>query len=113
MQRLFTSFCFAAALLVASAASADPVTPTAVSVRTSDLDLSTEHGAERAMRRLERAADQVCGRQTAQTYPGTRPAYLSCRERTLSAAVAQLNAPLVAERYAQRRGAGDLALASR
>jgi UrcA family protein len=102
MTRLF-ALCLALTLCAAPAAFADPPAAS-VTVRSDDLDLSTERGAAFMLRRLEAAADQVCGRSVAERYPGTRDDYETCRAATLSAAVSRLNAPALGTAYAQRYG---------
>ncbi len=97
MSRLFKTVCVAALLSVAPLASvaADPVLPASIAVRSSDLDLATVEGAQTMLRRIERAAERVCGQSVAQRYPATRRAFETCRRATIASAVDGLNAPLV------------------
>ncbi len=104
MSRVFSAFCFAAVLAFAPVAMAGPFSER-VSVRTSDLDLSTAPGAQRMLRRIERAADRVCGESVARTYAGrTMRAFEACREATVAAAVVELGARRVSDAHARSHG---------
>lgn len=104
MSRFVQALLLSAAMLSAAPAFADPLTPASVSVRSNDLDLANEREAARMLRRLERAADAVCGRSVAERYPGQRDEYRACRAATLEAAVDQLGAPAVTTLHAARSG---------
>jgi UrcA family protein len=102
-----------AALTGAAPAFADAFTPRSVTVRSDDLDLSNRRDAARMLRRLERAADAVCGRTVAEHYSGQRDEYRSCRAATLEAALNQLGAPTVAALHRAQDGGGEVELADR
>ena len=113
MLRLIQAFIFSLAALAAPSAFADTQAPAAVTVRTDDLDLGNERGAARMLRRLERAAEQVCGRDIADRYPSQRDEYRACREATLQASVRQLGAGEVSDLYGARYGADAMQVADR
>jgi UrcA family protein len=74
----------------------------AISVRYGDLDLSRPAGAETALRRIERAADQVCGGMpTRRDFRRVR-AHQACADQVIDETVARLGAPLVAARHEDR-----------
>ncbi|MEQ1617037.1 MAG: UrcA family protein [Terricaulis sp.] len=113
MTRLLSVLCFAAALTAAPGAFADPGTPPAVTVRSQGLDLSSEAGARTVLRRIDQAADRVCGASIARQYPSTRRTFEACHRGTMARTVAQLGAPRVSEQYALRPGAQRADVAGR
>jgi|GEM_PF-5531947 len=74
-----------------------------VTVRTHDLDLSSDAGARRLLRRLDHAVELVCGGSFLQQFSAARRAYRSCYERTMAETLARLDAPRVHAHYAQRQ----------
>lgn len=114
MSRFFAVFCVAAALAAVSAApaAAEPMAPS-VTVQKADLDLSQPRDAHMMLRRIEAAADNVCGASVAREYQHTRATYERCRDRTISHALARLGAPLVDTLYAQETPARDVMLVRR
>lgn len=78
-----------------------------VSVRFSDLNLSTEAGAHAMLIRIDQAAKKACGGSA--FFYGTytiapelaRKDFVTCQSNAVSAAVKMLNAPLVMRLYAQ------------
>ena len=75
--------------------------PESTTVRVSDLNRRTEAGATELLRRIERAASEVCGEEFARRYISARRAYRQCRDDTVTATVdrlgdAQLNAAYIA-----------------
>jgi len=75
----------------------------AVVVRYADLDLTSEAGASVLLRRIDRAARQVCGmdRDVRGIF---RLQQRACHTETLSESVAKVDAPLVTQMYAQQDG---------
>lgn len=71
-----------------------------ITVSFSDLDLSRVSGADTVIKRLRKAARQVCGDvpNPADMEPYRR--HRACVRQTMDAAVKQVNAPLVTARYA-------------
>jgi UrcA family protein len=91
------AFVLALVLITPSLAVADE--PQQVVVRLDDLDTTTERGAEQALRRIRRAAENVCGAS-----PGLRPhteraAARACVHDAMSRAVDDLGDPLVAAKF--------------
>jgi UrcA family protein len=113
MSRFVQVLFLCCAMTIATSVCADTLAPTSVSVRSDDLDLASERGAARMLRRLERAADDVCGRAVAQHFPGQRDEYRACRAATLEAAVDQLGAPAVAALHAARHRRDEVQIADR
>ena len=66
-----------------------------VSVRYGDLDISNSAGAEIMLRRIDKAAVQICGGKPDQRLLGERVAFEKCRASTIDRSVAALNAPMV------------------
>src|SRR5262249_14623984 len=114
MSRVFAAFCVAAAVMAVAAApaAADPAPPS-VTVQKADLDLSQPRDAHIMLRRIEAAADNVCGADVAHAYPHTRATYESCRGRTITRALGGLRAPLVNALYAQETPVRDVMLVRR
>lgn len=105
MTRMFqalavTALAFAAATTPLAASEADR---NAVEVRYADLNLGSEQGADVLLRRLDRAAKQVCGMDTSQR-GFLRRQQRACYAETLNHAVAAIDAPMVTQIYAQRQG---------
>jgi UrcA family protein len=85
-----------------------------VTVRMSDLDLTTAAGGRAAVGRIARAAGEACGGQ-----PSFQPdlitlssAYRRCRADAMAVAVAKVDFPAVSRAYAEIRGS-RIAVASR
>jgi UrcA family protein len=89
----------AAAGLSAAAAQANdlpPSMPASMKVRIADLNLSRGPDVMRLYYRLYEAAELVCGGGPLAFYAvATPPAYNTCRDTTLDAALAQFQEPLV------------------
>lgn len=100
--QLTGAFCLATALATGSVAHAASGRTDVVVVRTHDLDLSSAAGAHALLRRLERAADTVCNGSFVRQYRPSRRRYVACYDSAMTHALAQLDAPLVQERHAQR-----------
>ena len=66
-----------------------------VFVRYRDLDISKSAGAETLLRRIDKAAVQICGGKPDQRLLGERLAFKKCRASTIDRSVAALNAPMV------------------
>jgi len=69
----------------------------------SGIDLSTDRGAERALRRLENAAEEMCGVRTGLQPVSERRAAQACVSETMADAVDNLNVPRVTARFEQTR----------
>ena len=113
MSRFIQALIISAAMMGAAPGLAQAQAPAAVSVRSDDLDLHNPQDAQRMLRRLERAADQVCGRSIAATYASERDEFLSCRTATLAASVNRLGAHEVSAQYAERYGPQEVRVADR
>jgi len=88
---------------VASAETPDHVTRSVV-VQTSDLDLTTQAGAQTLSQRIDRATRQVCGPRPSSFGPGLRAeqrSYRECRASARTMAIAQ--AENVGVRFADAR----------
>lgn len=84
-----------------------------VRVPIGDLDLSQEAGADTLLRRASMAAKRACGgppRVSVFLTLETR-AFRECRANAMSQAVAQLDSPLVTQRFALGRDAQTVRLA--
>jgi UrcA family protein len=91
--------------MAATPAAAQSVETESVRVSYADINLESDAGAERFLRRLERAANQVCGagigrRMTLQEHREIR----KCRSGALEQAVADLGHYNVTSRFASLGG---------
>lgn len=75
----------------------------------SDLDLASSARARALLRRIEAAADAVCGGQGGAVSAREKDDYETCRSAAISGAVARVRSPLLSElisrRPAERRAA--------
>ena len=67
-------------------------------VRVGDLNLSTEQGADTALRRIRRAAQYVCGDGSNAHVLWTAASYRSCVRQAQDKAIADLRSPMVTAR---------------
>jgi UrcA family protein len=95
---VFGAICFSA--LVAPAAAV----PSSVAVRFGDVDANTEAGAERLLRRVERAAREVCGEEIARRYMSTRRAYRRCVQSTMLDTVDRIGSEHLHSEFVTRYG---------
>jgi len=94
--------CVVLALAAVTLAGAAPVAAQSVgdtvgvSVRYGDLDINDPAGAEILLRRIDKAAVQICGgRPDQRLLLGERAAFEKCRGSTIDRSVDALNAPTV------------------
>jgi UrcA family protein len=90
---------------VGGAAAASPDEP-ALTVRYSDLNLSTRQGALVLYRRIAVAAYQVCAADNIINLDAVATARV-CREEVIARAVRDVNRPMLASVYAERQGRGS------
>jgi|CXWL01.1.fsa_nt_gi UrcA family protein len=105
MHRLFKTV-FVATLLASApfaSAAAEPFTAS-VAVRVADLDLDREQEVRVLLRRIERAADIVCGETVARRYHSTWSIYETCRRATIASTVGQIDSRQLRELHARRFG---------
>jgi UrcA family protein len=100
---LLASIAFGSMTLAAQAA---PATKT---VAYADLDLSGRAGAEAVLRRIERAAESVCGGAPSTRDMSMTIAWRKCVDESVSEAVDEVDAPLVTTIHDRARGAVNLA----
>jgi UrcA family protein len=74
-------------------------------VRISDLDLSTDQGAQELLARIHRAARDVCIRsyEVWSPYINLQSGYARCVKDASNRAVAQVNSPMVTAAYAGQK----------
>ena len=92
--------CIAVGAMGSARAAADDSAPT-VTVRYSDLNLSTEQGSLALYGRIESAADKVCFIEDIRNLEAVRAAKL-CRAQAIAKAVRDVNSPMLASVYAAR-----------
>lgn len=105
------AICVLAAAPLFAAAGAQPASTVRgdAVVRYGDLDLASAAGARVMLARIERAAEEACGRSPYLRDPGSPQInfrmsdYRNCREQSVAQAVASLNAPAVTRLYAETR----------
>lgn len=98
---IIAGFCAALVAVPAAAVAANRQGETiSRSVKYSKAELSTPDGAGRVAARIRYAADHVCGGDS--LILRTTRSFERCRRQTLDRAVAELNAPLVAEALGAR-----------
>jgi UrcA family protein len=69
-----------------------------------DLDINTERGADRLLRRINRAAERVCGYDRHYIALAVRQEYRHCIRDATDSAVAKTNNASVLARYQERTG---------
>ena len=100
MINTFNTHLMSLALAVVTLAGAAPVAAqslddtVSVSVRYGDLDISKPAGAEIMLRRIDKAAVQICGGKPDQRLLGERVAFEKCRASTIDRSVGALDAPM-------------------
>ena len=87
-----------ASVATPAAAQANPDAPRAV-IRYADLDLSRPSGADAMIGRIRQAARAVCGDGSSVRGLARVTEEKACMAETMAAAVKQVNAPLVSERF--------------
>jgi UrcA family protein len=97
-------FVFVFCALSALAPPAAMAAPSSVTVRLNDVDANSDEGAQIILRRIERAARAVCGRELALRYPSVRRAYLQCTQRTMSNTVDRIGAERLHSAFVTRFG---------
>jgi UrcA family protein len=95
-----------AALVAASAGSsavaAGRLITQAAPVKTSDLNLATEHDARVFLRRVNVAASEMCAISGAPYFGTSFNDEVKCHEQAVARAVSRLDAPVVTAEYARR-----------
>jgi UrcA family protein len=93
------------AMLVASgtAFAGGSLSPAPIKIRYSDLNLSTPEGARALYTRIRAAADEICGPNFADWYPGNRNKYRECYRKTVDAAVKHVDQPMLTSLHEQQR----------
>jgi UrcA family protein len=99
---VFCALFICIALDIAPMAHASPESKT---VRIGDLNRHSEAGAHELLRRIERAASEVCGQSFARRYMAARRTYRECRDTTILATVDRLGDERLNEAYVTRYGA--------
>jgi UrcA family protein len=92
---------FCVVLDIGSAAHASPIS---ARVRVDDVDPNTDTGARIVLRRIERAAGEVCGQSVARRYLTVRRTYRLCALRTMARAVDQVGAERLQDVFRARYG---------
>ncbi len=101
MNNVLNTRLMSVALAAVTLAAAAPVAAqslddaVSISVRYGDLDISRPAGAEIMLRRIDKAAVQVCGGKPDQRLLDQRAAFEKCRASTIDRSVAALDAPTV------------------
>lgn len=94
------------ALVSACALAASPIAAAEAPQRTVDLsgiDLNSDAGADHALRRLQNAANDVCGVRTGIQSNSERRAARLCANEAVADAVDTLGAPRVSSRFERNR----------
>lgn len=79
--------------------------PESTTVRVDDLNRRSEAGANELLRRIERAASEVCGEEFARRYMSARRTHRQCRDATVLATVDRLGDEHLSAAYIARYGA--------
>ncbi|QGZ93212.1 UrcA family protein [Terricaulis silvestris] len=80
-------------------------TPESKTVRVDDLNRYSEAGAHELLRRIERAASEVCGESFARRYMAARRTYMECRRTTILTTVDRVDDERLNAAYITRYGA--------
>lgn len=112
MSRIITAAvaCLGAAFAASAAHAEGRQDVRHITVRYADLDLSRDQGVETMLRRIDIAARRACDAPQGRVTLQERQAFRACVDAATDNAVVALSAPLVTERYAQRRN-GDAPVA--
>lgn len=78
--------------------------PSEVTVRLNDVDAHSADGASVLLRRIERAARDVCGQDIASRYPAVRRAHRQCTLRTMSNTIDRIGAERLQSAFLARFG---------
>jgi UrcA family protein len=73
------------------------------SVTYKDLDLNSDAGTQTLYRRIQRAANKVCGEADVRDLAGMN-VRKTCRDRAISEAVAAVNSPMLTKVYLEKTG---------
>jgi UrcA family protein len=103
MQRLTCAFVSALILVSPTLAVAQEAPQQAVEVNFGDLNLTTDRGADRALHRIRRAAEDVCDVTTARLSAEDRIAARACVRDAMGRAVDELGNPQVAAKFSGSR----------
>jgi UrcA family protein len=93
-------FCALSALAPAPA----QASPSSVTVRLHDVDADSDNGARILLRRIERAARAVCGKDLALRYPAVRRAYRRCTLQTMSNTIDRIGVERLHSAFVARFG---------
>jgi UrcA family protein len=87
-----SAFVFVICALSALSPQSARAAPEAVIVRYDDIDAHSRDGVQTLLRRIERAASAVCGRDLALRYPAVRRAHRCCTLETMANVVDRIGA---------------------
>lgn len=101
MKLSITNAAFAAgvSILVMAGAHAGTAGMPQVVVHYSDLNLSSQDGAQALITRLNRAADKVCGGMPDRHQPYRISLYHACTQQAVETAVTNVDSPVVSAMY--------------
>lgn len=93
------------AIIATDTASAEVVRKRSIEIVFNDLDVSTEPGARKLLKRIDRAARKVCGGRTySQLAPRSDANHRRCVAGAVNAAVNQVGSPLLSALNRSRPG---------
>lgn len=98
------AFVFVICALSALAPQAAFAAPPSVTVRYGDIETETDEGARILLRRIERAAREVCGKDLALRYPSVRRAYLECTMQTMHKTIEDIGGERLHAEFVTRLG---------
>lgn len=108
----FRAFAFVALCLLGIATTwADPSGTRSTEVSFRDLDLNTQSGAAKLYRRIQGAAQRVCGYEA--TLDNSQRIWRNCVRPTVDAAVAKVNNPLLTALHTGRSSPAVTAMTSK
>ncbi len=85
-------------------ASASPIDTPSARVRLGDVNPETDAGAQMLLRRIERAAREVCGEHVARRYASTRRAYRRCTQLTIADTIDRIGSERLYAEFVTRYG---------
>ncbi len=105
MRRTIAAIFAAAAICAFASPAAAAPAPASMTITYADLDLTTDRGASTMLRRINRAARDVCGMDSSATLSlGERREGRACVRETTEQTIAMMARPTVTALYAQRTG---------
>ncbi|HEX5007956.1 MAG TPA: UrcA family protein [Hyphomonadaceae bacterium] len=94
----------AAAILTPAAVAQSPLQPASIEVSHADLDLTAKAGAQTLLKRMQTAAQRICGQRPSPRQIQATVRHEACTREAMNSAVAALDVPTVTALFAGKTG---------